>query len=139
MPGALIVSLAALYKATFTELSQSKTSATGSTKPKEKKVSSSLTHVYKGYNYYVKALLGTIQKPVTSAPKENALLVSAVRENILAAGDTCSRAILIAAVLGAAYGEPPVGWWEKLYPVLSGEVEDAAYSIADYASKRLQR
>ena len=151
MPGALIVSLEALYKATISEeqekVKKASAAAALGKKAKAKKVSSTLTHAYKGYAYYVKALIGT--QSLTSSnkkqsdaddqrSKENTFLVSAVRENILAAGDTCSRAILIAAVLGAAYGEPPAVWWEKVHPVLAAEVEDAAYKIADYASVRLK-
>jgi len=138
MPGALILSLHALYRATQ-EQSPEETNPPGTaTNTEKKKGSSSLTHVYKGYDYYVKALMGTLQKPKeeTLPPKENTQLVSAIRENIFAAGDTCSRAILIAAVLGAAYGEPPRDWWQKMYPVLSGQVEEAAFTIADYASRR---
>lgn len=40
---------------------------------------------------------------------------AAVRENIVqGAGDTCSRAIFLGAVLAAAYGGPPTDWIEKL-------------------------
>jgi len=146
MPGALIVSLEALYKATMTESIQKQGTnyndedANGKAQDDTKKVTSPLTHVYKGYNYYVKALLGTMHlaDSTTTPAKENTMLVSAVRENILAGGDTCSRSILIGAVLGAAYGAPPVEWWEKLYPVLSGQIDEAAYAIADFASTRFQ-
>ncbi|KAJ8601324.1 hypothetical protein CTAYLR_007229 [Chrysophaeum taylorii] len=40
--------------------------------------------------------------------------VSAMRENILAAGDTCSRAIFLGAVVAAARGPPPQAWVDKL-------------------------
>lgn len=40
---------------------------------------------------------------------------AAVRENIIqGAGDTCSRAIFLGAVLAAAYGGPPQDWIENL-------------------------
>ena len=89
MPGALVVSLHALYRAANAE---TKTAASSKTK---KKASAVTTH-HMGYDYFVKTILG-----ITSAPakvelqEENPLLVAAIRGNILAAGDTCSRAIFI--------------------------------------------
>jgi ADP-ribosylglycohydrolase len=147
MPGALVVSLHALYRAAFAEPSSTK--ATTVT-PLEKKEMTTSLFSRKQYEYYINWLLGTFQtNAITSRAAaidnhgtpgaENNLYMIAVRENILAAGDTCSRAILMGAILGAAYGPPPLAWWQTLYPVLSGQVEEAAYEIADFAVRRMSR
>eukprot|EP00977_Amphora_coffeiformis_P002805 scaffold528_cov165-Amphora_coffeaeformis.AAC.17 len=52
--------------------------------------------------------------------------VTAVRENILAAGDNCSRAIFIGAIYGALGGDPPKEWVNKCHHM----VEDACVSMA---------
>jgi hypothetical protein len=42
--------------------------------------------------------------------------VKAIRANIMAGGDTCSRAILLGAVLAGAAGEVPESFMEKFMP-----------------------
>jgi len=54
----------------------------------------------------------------------------AVRENILAAGDVCSRAILIGAILGAADGGCPASWASQFDGSQKARVEAAAAAIA---------
>lgn len=60
---------------------------------------------------------------------------SAIRENILASGDTCSRAVLIGAVLAASAPDafPPVSWVQKVDPVVLAKIDAAANAIAELA------
>jgi ADP-ribosylglycohydrolase len=57
----------------------------------------------------------------------------AVRQNILAAGDTCGRSTFIGAVLAALDCEfsPPQGLIDKVDPVTYAKVEAAAQAIAE--------
>jgi hypothetical protein len=139
MPGALILSLHAIYRAAKLEASNQVIGSSNKKQTKTKKPTSSLTHLHKGYHYYVKALLGTHRDDETKTDDSPAseYIVSAVRDNILAAGDTCSRAIYMAAVLGAAYGDAPRTWWDQLDPNLAQGVETASQIIADATTSRL--
>ncbi|CAB9498085.1 ADP-ribosylglycohydrolase [Seminavis robusta] len=149
MPGALVVSLHGLYRAAANaEAEDNKKTPVPVTTPQQPTTSNEQSNgSLRGYGYYFKALWGSLQATTDATTKaatstsghhdtqvvENTQFTSVIRENILAAGDTCSRAILMGAILGAAYGPPPVEWWQQLYPVLSGQVEEAAYTIADFA------
>ena len=142
MPGALILTLQALYRAAQLETSSASSSSTASSSTISTKPTSSLTHLHRGYDYYVKALLsgfkaGANNDPKTSSAGENEQLIAAVRDNIMAAGDTCSRAIFMGAILGAAYGEPPQMWWHQMNETLAKKVSEASDIIAQYASRRL--
>lgn len=55
----------------------------------------------------------------------------ALRANILASGDTCSRAVLIGAVLAAASGEVPQDWVDKVDKGTMDQVDALANKIAD--------
>lgn len=55
----------------------------------------------------------------------------AIRANILGAGDTCSRAIFLGAVICAANGGPPSDWLEKVDPATLKRVDKVAAKIAD--------
>lgn len=59
--------------------------------------------------------------------------VTAIRNNILGAGDTCSRAVIIGAILAAATGGPPESWIAKMDEATLVKVNAAAEKIADYA------
>lgn len=60
----------------------------------------------------------------------------ALRENILASGDTCSRAVFTGAVLAASSpdGNPPDSWIQKLDPVTLAKIDAAANAIAELAT-----
>lgn len=66
------------------------------------------------------ALPGSFIGPIAIFYKSSTLddgtssYVSAIRENILAAGDTCSRAVFIGAVLAASGGTIPSDWVENM-------------------------
>ena len=64
-----------------------------------------------------------------STPKD---FVPAIRENILAAGDTCSRGFFIGAVLAASGGENsvPTEWIDKMNEDTRRKIEAAICSIA---------
>lgn len=55
----------------------------------------------------------------------------ALRMNILGSGDTCSRAIFLGAVFGAANGGPPQEWIDKVDSDTMARVNEAANKIAE--------
>lgn len=55
------------------------------------------------------------------------------RANILASGDTCSRGILIGALIGASTGTVPESWLAKVDPDTMAKIDAAAEKIADHA------
>jgi len=57
----------------------------------------------------------------------------AIRANILASGDTCSRAVFIGSVLAAANGGAPLDWVNKMDPETLAKVDAAATKIAELA------
>ena len=57
--------------------------------------------------------------------------VEAIRSNILGAGDTCSRAIFLGAIIAAANGGPPQHWVDKMDKTTVERVDRAAERIAD--------
>jgi ADP-ribosylglycohydrolase len=59
--------------------------------------------------------------------------VTAIRNNILGAGDTCSRAVIIGAILAAATGGPPDSWVAKMDSDTLAKVDAAAEAIATHA------
>eukprot|EP00977_Amphora_coffeiformis_P030095 scaffold44656_cov168-Amphora_coffeaeformis.AAC.1 len=59
--------------------------------------------------------------------------VTALRQNILAAGDTCSRAILIGAVLAAAGHEPPPEWVDKVDKATMERIDAVVDKLANIA------
>ena len=64
----------------------------------------------------------------------NSAYLTAIRENILASGDTCSRAVFIGAVLAAAYSETsPLSQdlIDKVDPTTYEKIDAAAHAIAD--------
>ena len=63
----------------------------------------------------------------------NNAYVKALRQNILAAGDTCSRAILIGAVLAAAGHEPPAEWVAKVDKATMERIDAVVDKLADIA------
>jgi hypothetical protein len=58
-----------------------------------------------------------------------ATYVEAVHANIIAGGDSCSRAICVGALYGAAGGEMPPGWEAKIDSKLVEEVKSATLKI----------
>jgi ADP-ribosylglycohydrolase len=60
---------------------------------------------------------------------------SALRENILASGDTCSRAVFTGAVLAASAPDsaPPDSWVQKVDPGVLAKIDAAANAIAELA------
>ena len=59
--------------------------------------------------------------------------VSAIRENILAAGDTCSRGVFVGAVLAAAvpsFGSTMDAWWEQVEAKTRTDIAAYADQIA---------
>lgn len=62
------------------------------------------------------------------------LYVEAVRENILAGGDTCSRAVFVGAVIAAANGGPPASWVDKMEKSVLNKVDMLANAIANTAT-----
>ena len=83
------------------------------------------------------ALPGSFIVPTYFMHKSNSLegqvFVDSLRANILAAGDTCSRAAFIGGILAAAKGEVPAGWLEKFDKDALARVDAAANKIADHA------
>lgn len=59
--------------------------------------------------------------------------VTAIRNNILGAGDTCSRGVILGAILAAATSGPPDTWVAKMDEVTLAKVDAAAQTIADHA------
>ena len=59
--------------------------------------------------------------------------VAAVRQNILAAGDTCSRGILVGAVMAALGSEPPADWLAKVDKATMDRIDAVANQLADIA------
>jgi len=57
--------------------------------------------------------------------------VKAVRANILAGGDTCCRAVLLGAILGAASGSVPQSFVDKLSSETMAKVEEAIAGIIE--------
>ena len=55
----------------------------------------------------------------------------ALRANILASGDTCSRAVFIGAVLAAASGEVPQDWVDKVDKGTMDQIDALANKIAE--------
>jgi len=64
---------------------------------------------------------------------KNSAYVQALRENILGAGDTCSRGQIIGAILAASHGGPPEEWVAKMDQDIMKKVDAAASAIADTA------
>lgn len=84
------------------------------------------------------ALPGSFLVPVyffhknSENPDEEAF-VSSLRANILAAGDTCSRAAFVGGILGAVHGDVPQGWLDKMDNETMSRIDAAADKIADFA------
>ena len=57
------------------------------------------------------------------------------RNNIMASGDTCSRAILLGAIVAAATGGPPQEWMDQMDPDTLHKVNAAAMKIAEAATQ----
>lgn len=66
------------------------------------------------------------------------LYKQAIRENILAGGDTCGRGILVGAILGAATDGPPKRWVEKVDKNVMKKINAAANTIADIAVGKVE-
>ena len=60
--------------------------------------------------------------------------VTAIRQNILGAGDTCSRAILLGGILGAMGHEPPASWIEKVNKDTLQQIDNLVEKFADMAT-----
>lgn len=58
----------------------------------------------------------------------------ALRENILAAGDTCSRAVFVGAVFAAIAESVPENWSARMHGATYAKVDVAAMAIAEKAS-----
>ena len=52
----------------------------------------------------------------------------------MASGDTCSRAQLVGAILGAALGGPPSDWIDKMDAETMAKMDAAAGAIAKHAA-----
>ena len=59
--------------------------------------------------------------------------IKALRANILAAGDTCSRGVFIGAILAAAAGKVPDSWMDKLDKETAAKVDEAIAGIVEPA------
>lgn len=68
--------------------------------------------------------------PLALFYKPNLTYKTAVRENILAAGDNCSRSMLVGAVYGALEGQVPEDWFGKCFHI----VQDASTASAKQIS-----
>jgi len=73
------------------------------------------------------------QQTYNNDDDEDNAYVTALRRNILAAGDTCSRAILIGAVLAAAGHEPPAEWIARVDKTTMQRIDAAVEKLADIA------
>ena len=70
-------------------------------------------------------------KAVGDGNEDEGAYKKAVRENILGGGDTCGRALLIGAVMGACAGKVPEDWVEKVDKETMSNVEKAIKSISE--------
>jgi len=68
--------------------------------------------------------------PLALFYKPDMSYVKAVRENILAAGDNCSRSIFIGAVYGALEGEVPSEWIRQCFHVVDDATRASARQIS---------
>jgi ADP-ribosylglycohydrolase len=66
----------------------------------------------------------------TTKPGKDAY-AKALRANILASGDTCSRAVLIGSVLGACIGDVPQDWVDKVDKKTMDQIDALANKIAE--------
>ena len=85
------------------------------------------------------ALPGSFIAPVflfQQAGTENAY-ATALRANILAAGDTCSRAVFVGSVLAAANQGVPEDWVAKMDKETLKRIDAAAEKIADLVAADL--
>ena len=70
-------------------------------------------------------------KAVADGEVNEAAYIKALRANILAAGDTCSRAVLIGAVLAAAAGSVPEEWVNKTSKDILDQIDEATTGILE--------
>jgi hypothetical protein len=70
-------------------------------------------------------------KAISDGEIDDASYVTAVRANILAGGDTCSRAILIGAIMAAAAGSVPDSFVEKFPKETMVKVDKAIAGIIE--------
>lgn len=63
------------------------------------------------------------------------IYIQAVRDNILAAGDNCSRIVFTGSVLAALVGRVPVSFVDRMHPDTWAKVRDASAKIS-YQSVR---
>jgi len=61
------------------------------------------------------------------------MFVDPIRANIIGAGDTTSRAILLGAILGATPTGPPESWLKKMDKDTLARIDAAANAIAEHA------
>ena len=64
---------------------------------------------------------------------KNDAYVTAIRQNILGAGDTCSRAILLGAILGALGKEPPQSWIDQVDKATMQQIDSLVEQLAEMA------
>lgn len=77
-------------------------------------------------------LYGVVADDGASAVTTPAVYSRVLRANMLVAGDTCSRAILLGAVLGAAAGSVPPTFYDPLDATVKKQAETAAQVLADF-------
>ena len=70
-------------------------------------------------------------KAVGDGKEDEEAYIKAVRENILGSGDTCGRAILIGAVMGACAGKVPDSWAAKVDQATMSRVDAAIKGILE--------
>lgn len=79
------------------------------------------------------ALPGSFIAPSYLTQQKSNDYVSAIRQNILGAGDTCSRAILLGGLLGALGNGPPDSWIEKVDKDTMTKIDALIEKFADIA------
>jgi hypothetical protein len=77
-------------------------------------------------------LYGVVADQGAAAVTTPAVYSRVLRANMLVAGDTCSRAILLGAVLGAAAGSVPPTFYDPLDASVKKQAESAAHVLADF-------
>mmetsp|Transcript_60115 Transcript_60115/g.178238 ORF Transcript_60115/g.178238 Transcript_60115/m.178238 type:complete len:426 (-) Transcript_60115:79-1356(-) len=83
-------------------------------------------HLPEAFVIPIQACLAALVSPSASRYEE------AVRDNILASGDTCIRGMVIGAVLGAAFGGPPNYWIESVDLSQFSKANAAASAISSF-------
>jgi hypothetical protein len=88
-----------------------------------------------GANPY--AFIGAMHQLASAAGRPSSdsreLYGQAIRDNIRAGGDSCSRGAIVGAILGAATGGPPTSWVEKVDAHVISRIRNSANAIADIA------